>query len=98
MAEFSFRSRKKYADPFSEVEVSAVFIDPEGNERVVPSFWAGGNLWRVRYSSQLVGKHHFATKCSDELNGDPMVKKEHFKSSRIWERIFFSGMVNSESA
>jgi len=70
MAEWSFSSRKEYADPFNEVEVSVVFTDPDGEERIVPAFWSGGNLWRVRYASHKIGKHSFRTVCSDESNRD----------------------------
>lgn len=70
MVEWSFSSKKEYADPFNEVELSAVFTDPDGEEKVVPAFWAGGNSWRVRYASHKVGEHHFQTMCSDESNSD----------------------------
>ncbi|MFQ6095441.1 MAG: DUF4038 domain-containing protein [Candidatus Bathyarchaeia archaeon] len=68
--ECSFASRKEYADPFNEVELSAVVTDPEGEEKVVPAFWAGGNFWRIRYASHKVGRHHFRTICSDNSNPD----------------------------
>lgn len=66
--ELSFSSKERYADPFNEVEVCAVFADPDGEEKVVPAFWAGGNLWRVRYTSNKLGEHSFRTVCSDESN------------------------------
>ncbi len=65
MVEWSFSSGKEYADPFNEVEVSAVFTDPTGEERVVPAFWAGGNFWGLRYASHKVGRHRFRTMCSE---------------------------------
>lgn len=70
MVEWSFSSKKEYADPFNEVEVSAVFIEPGGEEKVVPAFWAGRNVWRVRYASYKVGKHYLRTVCSDTSNPD----------------------------
>jgi len=68
VAEWSFSSKKEYADPFGEVEVSAVFDDPDGEEKTVPLFWASGSLWRVRYASDRLGEHRFQTVCSDESN------------------------------
>jgi len=68
MAEWSFASKKEYVDPFNEVEVSGVFVHPDGSEKAVPAFWAGGNVWRVRYASQDVGRHKFHIVCSDESN------------------------------
>ncbi|MBO3802838.1 MAG: DUF4038 domain-containing protein [Candidatus Brockarchaeota archaeon] len=66
--EFSLQSKKEYRDPFSDVEVSATFMGPDGEERTVPAFWAGNNAWRVRYASHQVGKHSFRTSCSDVAN------------------------------
>ncbi len=68
--EISFISTKKYKDPFNEIELDVAFTDPEGNEMVVPAFWAGGEIWKVRYSSNKIGIHNFITSCSanDENN------------------------------
>jgi len=68
LAEWTFPSEKKYDDPFNKVSVSAIFTDPDGEGRNVPVFWAGGNAWRLRYSSHKIGEHHFRTVCSDESN------------------------------
>ncbi|MFQ6095252.1 MAG: DUF4038 domain-containing protein [Candidatus Bathyarchaeia archaeon] len=70
MVEWSFLSEKEYSDPFNEVEVSAQFDEPDGEVKVVPAFWAGGNVWRIRYASHKLGKHHFRTICSDKSNPD----------------------------
>jgi len=68
--EFSFESGKSYSDPFNEVELSVIFTEPDGEERVVPAFWSGGNIWRVRYSSPKIGTHKFCTVCSDTADTD----------------------------
>ncbi len=68
MAEWSFESSKVYADPFDEVALDAVFTDPDGRLLRVPAFWAGGNVWRVRYASPRIGRHRFRTECSDAAN------------------------------
>jgi len=70
VVEWSFSSKKEYTDPFNEVELSAVFVEPDGVEKVVPAFWAGGNFWCTRYASHKVGRHHFHTICSDKSNSD----------------------------
>jgi hypothetical protein len=70
VVELSFSSRKEYADPFNEVELSAVFTDPDGEEKIAPAFWAGGNFWGLRYASHKIGRHRFQTVCSDESNMD----------------------------
>lgn len=68
--EFLFSSGKVYRDPFNEVELDVIFTDPDGEEKRVPAFWAGEQIWLVRYASPKVGKHRYQTVCSDESNHD----------------------------
>lgn len=68
MVEFRFESAKTYQDPFNELTLDVVFTDPAGAQRRVPAFWAGGQSWKVRYSSRLTGNHRFQTECSDSSN------------------------------
>jgi hypothetical protein len=68
MIEWSFDSGKAYGDPFNEIEVDVLFIDPDGEEHTVPAFWAGGNTWSVRYSSPKLGTHRWCSVCSDNSN------------------------------
>jgi len=68
IAEWSLNSSVKYDDPFNQVKVSAYVTDPAGTTRRIPFFWGGGDLWRVRYSSALIGEHKYATVCDDESN------------------------------
>ena len=77
--EWSFHSGKGYQDPFNEVEVSVAFTEPDGKEKVVPSFWSGGNSWRVRYASSLVGRHRYRTICSDTSNSGLHGKEGEFE-------------------
>ena len=65
MIEWSFKTAKKYKDPFNEIELSAVFTGPDGQEKTVPGFWSGENVWRIRYASPLTGKHTYRTICTD---------------------------------
>ena len=51
-------------DPFNQVQLDAVFVDPTGGELRVPAFWDGGRTWKARYASPLIGLHHFHTECS----------------------------------
>jgi hypothetical protein len=69
-AEWSLKSAKTYKDPFNEVKLRALVTDPRGVTRKVPFFWGGGDLWRVRYASPLVGIHTFTTECNDSENPD----------------------------
>lgn len=66
--EWAYTSGKSYADPFNEVQLDVLVTCPDGSEQRVPTFWAGDNTWRVRYSSPQVGTHSFRTICSDSDN------------------------------
>lgn len=68
VVELSFESTRRYADPFNDVSVDAIVIDPAGKELRVPAFWAGGSHWKVRYASPLAGRHRFSTVSSDTKN------------------------------
>ncbi len=66
--EWTFESEKFYKDPFNDVDVSVIFSEPDGSKKAIPAFWAGGNTWRVRYSSSKIGRHKFQVICSDPSN------------------------------
>lgn len=66
--EIMLESAKRYADPFNEVELDAIFNEPSGREVRIPAFWAGNNTWRFRYASAVLGLHRFITECSDVNN------------------------------
>jgi Domain of unknown function (DUF5060) len=57
MVELSFRASRVYNDPFNEVTLDVVFIDPRGRELRVPAFWDGGQVWKARYASPVIGIH-----------------------------------------
>src|SRR5436309_1029722 len=61
MTELAFTAGRQYADPFNDVTLDVTFIDPTGRELRVPAFWAGGNVWKVRYASPVVGAHTYRT-------------------------------------
>ena len=65
MVQVTFTARKPDADSFNDVELNVVFTTPKGDTRRVPAFWAGGQTWRVRYTSSVVGSHRFRTESSD---------------------------------
>ena len=65
VAEISFQAEKSWANPFLEIELDVVFTDPQGTQKTVPAFWAGGDDWKVRYASPILGIHRNRTQCSD---------------------------------
>lgn len=68
--EWSYATAKAYDDPFNDVELDVVFTDPDGRERRVPAFWAGGRTWTIRYATPRVGAHRYRTVCTDAANAD----------------------------
>ena len=66
MVETAVRMRSSaHDDPFNKVSLDVVFTTPNNKTLRVPAFWAGGNKWKVRYASPIVGDHHFISECSD---------------------------------
>ena len=65
IVEISFLAEKSRSNPFLEIELDVVFTDPQGTQKTVPAFWAGGERWKVRYASPILGKHTYRTQCSD---------------------------------
>jgi len=63
--ERSFRSSASYRDPFREVAFHVRIVFPDGREQVYPGFWAGGALFKFRFSSPLAGAYRFVTECSN---------------------------------
>jgi hypothetical protein len=53
--EWSYTSRKAYADPFNEVELDVVVTHSDKREQRVPAFWAGEQNWTVRFSPYRTG-------------------------------------------
>ncbi|MDR3689189.1 MAG: DUF4038 domain-containing protein [Fimbriimonas sp.] len=66
--ELAFHSSVRHEDPFSSISLDVEFVDPHGLTHIVPGFWAGGDVWKVRYSSAVPGIHRYRTYCSDALD------------------------------
>ncbi|MHB1460006.1 MAG: apiosidase-like domain-containing protein [Armatimonadota bacterium] len=69
VAEWSFKSCRRYTDPFNDITLDVVFVSDNG-EITVPAFWAGDGIWRVRFSSFETGCYTYRTVCSDETNSE----------------------------
>lgn len=80
--EISFTAKRQYQDPFKEVRLDVLFTDPSGRVRRVPGFWAGGQTWKVRYASSLVGTHHWRSECSNGVDGGLHDRKGSVKIAR----------------
>lgn len=67
--ETSFETTRPYENPFTEIEVSAVFRRGD-RHWIVPAFWAGGRRWAVRFAPPLDGEYTFQVECTDRANPD----------------------------
>lgn len=65
--ERSFASEESYANPFLDVQVDVIFRHGEKQWRV-PTFWAGGDTWTVRFAPPSQGDYTFQVTCSDPTN------------------------------
>jgi hypothetical protein len=63
--EWSFTSARVYADPFNDVDLDVIFTDGSGAQQRVPAFWAGGDMWRVRFATPNLGGCTYRTVCSN---------------------------------
>lgn len=61
VAELDLHVAHDLDDPWAELEVDVTFADPAGGKLVVPAYWAGGSMWKVRYCSHLSGTHTYET-------------------------------------
>jgi hypothetical protein len=48
--EISLFSVEEYANPYTDVDVWAVFKNTKGDSLVRPAFWDGGKTWKIRFS------------------------------------------------
>ena len=53
----------------SDVEVSVTFLGPAGASLVLPAFWDGDNIWRVRFTPTLAGLWSYEAKTGSKLGG-----------------------------
>lgn len=68
--EIKFQSQKIYQNSFMDVILDVEFTYPDGTKMIVPSFWAGGNEWRVRFASAHTGNYTYRTICNKGENTD----------------------------
>lgn len=66
--EFALTSTQPYANPFTEVAVTAVFTSPTGAALTRPAFWDGGDVWKVRVAFPETGRWTYTVNASDPAN------------------------------
>ena len=60
-----------HANPYTEVDMHAVFTGPSGQSLKVYSYWDGGDAWRIRFAPTAAGRWTYRTVASGDsrLNG-----------------------------
>ncbi|MEO9891931.1 DUF4038 domain-containing protein [Aurantibacter sp.] len=48
--EITLSAKETYKNPYTDVDVWAIFINEENDEFKRPAFWDGGNKWKVRFA------------------------------------------------
>ncbi len=67
--EITLTSSKTYDNPYTRVDIHAVFKDSAGQEIVRPGFWDGDNTWKIRFAPPAANNTWtWQTYCSDESN------------------------------
>ena len=66
--EIPLTSSTTYADPFNDVDVTAIFTGPDGSSITRPSFWDGGTTWRIRFAPTLIGTWTYTITSTDVTN------------------------------
>lgn len=69
LVEWTFESRKHYADPFNDVDVDVVF-SRGGKSWRVPAFWRADNKWSVRFAPREPGEYAYTLESTDPSNPD----------------------------
>lgn len=65
VAEITLTSTKSYADPFKDVEITAIFFGPNQTVITRPGYWDGGNTWKVRFAPTIQGRWSYLVTASD---------------------------------
>jgi hypothetical protein len=68
-AEIRLISQCNLSKPAGDIRLRVVFTAPDSTEKTVPAFYDGGDVWKVRYSSPVIGHHTYKT-VSDEPSLD----------------------------
>lgn len=67
--EWTLESKKVYQDPFNDVNVDVIF-SRNGQSWRVPTFWAGGQRWTVRFAPPASGEYSYRAESTDRTNPD----------------------------
>ncbi len=64
IAELTFVAEERHTCPLDRIALLCSVTGPSGETVNIPAYWAGGDVWRVRFTSDAVGRHAYRTACS----------------------------------
>ena len=69
--ERSFRHADEYENPYTQLDATATLTKPDGSEVTASLFWDGGDVWKLRFSPEVVGRWAWSTRSKDQgLDGE----------------------------
>ncbi len=63
--EVPFLSSERYSDAHNDIDLDVTFTTLAGATFTAPAFWAGDNVWKVRFSGPVEGSYRYTTVCSN---------------------------------
>lgn len=92
--EITLTATREYANPYTDVQVWALFIDGNGQIWRRPAFWDGGKTWRVRFAAPAPGRFMWRTLCDSEdpgliQHGELLCEKGTSSGHRFYEHGFW---------
>ncbi|MFW6118719.1 MAG: DUF4038 domain-containing protein [Planctomycetota bacterium] len=69
VTELEFGAAGDYGRPFQQVQMTATFAGPGGKSVVLPGFYDGNAMWKVRFTPTRAGRWTWATVCEPPDRG-----------------------------
>ena len=63
--EIELQSTQRYANPYTQIDVTATFQGPNDSKQTVQGFWNGDRTFIVRFTPTVSGKWHYTTSSRD---------------------------------
>jgi len=68
--EITLKSSKEYKNPYTDVDIDAVFTHADGTRISTPGFWKEDNTFAVRFTPTKTGEWTYIITCTDAGNSD----------------------------
>jgi len=64
LLELSFQTKRRYENPFADIDLTAKFQSPSGNIFSIPGFYDGDNIWKIRFAPMEPGEWQYTVETS----------------------------------